>query len=252
MSDIRKHKATQIAFAAHIRNPEQHPKPDGIDDERMQVYRDLFINNIAGLIRQAFPVLASLHESAEWTALIRDFYQKQHNRTPYFTEIAGEFLQFLQQRPTSANRPFMYQLAHYEWLELDLEKDPQKPAFQAVDAHQLNTQIAIVTPLIRVHSYQYPVHQIGQDFQPVQADEPHHLMVWKDRHQKIHFATINDLTRQLLKQLQTAELTGEKTLRTVFRHNNMNSTADELAFGRQQLFKWHQQDIIINAEKEKL
>ena len=248
MSDIQKHKATQEAFAAHIRNPEKHPKPNGIDDHRMQVYRDLFFNNINGLISQAFPVLASLHSRKEWAALIRGFYQKQNNKTPYFTEIATEFLEFLKRQPDNTNRPFIYELAHYEWLEMVLEKEPHMPQYQVLDGHQLRTQIPIVTPLIRIQKYHYPVHQIRSDFQPTQADGPHHLMVWRIRNQQIKFAQLNDISKQLLDQLQMAQRCGEEAILFVFKKNHLETTEQAMTFGYQQLFKWHQQDIIINIK----
>ncbi|HKX55116.1 MAG TPA: putative DNA-binding domain-containing protein, partial [Xanthomonadales bacterium] len=35
-----------MAFAAHIRNPAVAPAPADVEDRRMQIYRDLFFNNI--------------------------------------------------------------------------------------------------------------------------------------------------------------------------------------------------------------
>ena len=32
----------QYEFAAHIRNPELHTKPDGVEDRRMNIYRSCF------------------------------------------------------------------------------------------------------------------------------------------------------------------------------------------------------------------
>ena len=47
MADFRQRQA---AFAAHLRDPEAHPAPPGIEPRRMAVYRELFFNNIAGLL----------------------------------------------------------------------------------------------------------------------------------------------------------------------------------------------------------
>ena len=40
------HTAAQLDFAAHIRNPSVYPRPSDVPPERMQVYLDLFYNNI--------------------------------------------------------------------------------------------------------------------------------------------------------------------------------------------------------------
>ena len=54
MADFRQRQA---AFAAHLRDPEANPAPPGIEARRMAVYRDLFFNNIAGLLAGNFPVI---------------------------------------------------------------------------------------------------------------------------------------------------------------------------------------------------
>ena len=36
----------QFEFAAHIRDPENNPVPDNIEDRRMAIYRELFFNNV--------------------------------------------------------------------------------------------------------------------------------------------------------------------------------------------------------------
>lgn len=248
MSDIHKHKATQEAFAAHIRNPDKHPKPADIDDQRMQIYRDLFFNNINGLITQAYPVLSALYETKEWHNLIRDFYQKQNNKTPYFTEIATDFLHFLKDRPIDSKRPFISELAHYEWLEMELEKDMQKPNYQAVDGQQLRDKVPVVTPLISLHSYQYPVHQISKNYQPKQSEDLYHLMVWRNRNHRIHFAQLNDISKQLLTQLQKTRQCGQQAIVSIFKENGLKVTEQSVDFGLQQLLKWHQQDIIIRIQ----
>ena len=40
----------QTRFAGHIRDPRQVAAPDGIEDRRMAIYRDLFFNNIRNRI----------------------------------------------------------------------------------------------------------------------------------------------------------------------------------------------------------
>jgi len=36
----------QYAFAAHLRDPDNVPAPEGIEERRMAVYRELFFNNL--------------------------------------------------------------------------------------------------------------------------------------------------------------------------------------------------------------
>ena len=61
-------------FAAHIRDPENSPVPDNIEDRRMEIYRGLFFNNVQGFLANTFPVLKSLYEEDAWIELVRSFY----------------------------------------------------------------------------------------------------------------------------------------------------------------------------------
>ena len=55
MSDALREQ--QLAFAAHLRDPANNAAPDGIEDRRMAIYRDLFFNSIQGLLAANFPVI---------------------------------------------------------------------------------------------------------------------------------------------------------------------------------------------------
>ena len=61
----------QTNFAAHIRGPQGVAPPEGIEDRRMDIYRELFFNNISGFLSNNFPVLRTLYELDEWTNLCR-------------------------------------------------------------------------------------------------------------------------------------------------------------------------------------
>src|SRR5690606_20077820 len=108
----------QDAFAAHIRHPEGHPPPAGIDPDRMRVYRELFFNNVARLLAGNFPVIRRIH-GERWQALVRDFYRGHGCRTPLFPEIPREFLRWL--AAGQGRQPWLAELAHYEWVELALQ-----------------------------------------------------------------------------------------------------------------------------------
>ena len=79
---------TQVAFAAHIRDPEGVAAPGDVEARRMAVYRELFYNNVEGFVSSGFPVLRSLYDDEPWHALVREFFIKHRCQTPYFLEIS--------------------------------------------------------------------------------------------------------------------------------------------------------------------
>ena len=113
-------RARQAAFAAHIRDPDGTPPPADVEPRRMAVYAELFFNNVEGLLAANFPVLRGLYEARDWRRLARDFYREHRSHTPLFTELAREFIRYLQERGErdAGDPPFLAELAHYEWSEL--------------------------------------------------------------------------------------------------------------------------------------
>ena len=61
------------ALAAHVRAPELHPGPPGIEERRLALYRNLVFNNLEGLLGGGFPVIRKTLGDAHWNALLRRF-----------------------------------------------------------------------------------------------------------------------------------------------------------------------------------
>ncbi|MFZ2407721.1 MAG: putative DNA-binding domain-containing protein, partial [Methylobacter sp.] len=108
-------KAKQLEFAAYIRDPENNPPPADVKQQRMAMYRELFFNNLDSFLSANFPVLRTLLNDRQWFELGQDFYARHASQSPHFSQIPEEFLDYLQnERDTSADFPFMLELAHYE------------------------------------------------------------------------------------------------------------------------------------------
>lgn len=210
----------QEGFAAHIRDPEHEPAPADVEDRRMEIYRDLFFRNLSNFLARSFPVLRSLHEDAEWAALARRFYIEHRCHTPLFPEIPREFLQYLQDLDEPLNPPFALELAHYEWVEIALDLDEQE--LDEVPANpdgDLLEGVPVVSPLAWPLSYRYPVHRIRPEFQPDEPPpEPTHLVVYRDRDDKVRFMQLNALSSMLLRSLkEEAPRPGHVVLKEVAR-----------------------------------
>ena len=122
MAERPEFQEKQYAFAAHIRDPYNVPAPEGIEDRRMAIYRELFFNNLKSLLANMFPVLKKLHTADKWNGFVRQFMKYHRAETPYFLQLPQEFLRFLQDEfePADDDFPFLTELAHYEYIELAL------------------------------------------------------------------------------------------------------------------------------------
>ena len=236
----------QIEFAAHIRSPESNPAPQGIEDRRLDIYRNLFFNNIESFIANGFPILKSITDPDQWTVMVRDFIHHHQSHSPYFLEIGSEFLDYLQnEREPLENDPgFLLELAHYEWVELALDTSTVEFPEAKSDGDLLD-DCPIVSPLAWPLSYSYQVQMIGPDFQPT-ADQavPTHLIVYRNRSMQISFIETNATTCRLLELFREENQSGREALLKLAAELNHPNSEALLQFGLDLLLQLRSKEII--------
>ena len=242
---------TQLAFAAHIRDPGGTPVPEGIETRRMAIYCELFYNNVEGFVSSGFPVLRTLYDDRAWHAMVREFLVRHRCRTPYFLEISQEFLAFLQnERKDPSDPPFLLELAHYEWVELALNIAEGTHAPEGVDPNgDLMRGRPVLSSLAWPLSYQYPVQHIGPDYRPDQpGEQPTHLVVYRDRDDEVHFMEINAVTHRLLTLLDDDRGgTGESVLRMIADELNHPDPRAVIRAGQDLLDDLRRRGILLGA-----
>lgn len=200
----------QFRLSRHIRDPQHNPPPPDIEDRRLQIYRELFYNNLEDLLANNFPVIRRILDGERWHALIRAFLRDHRSKTPLFPEIGREFLRFLEARQQAAAQagtndpPYLLELAHYEWVELALEiEDTRIEDIPHDPAGDLGHGVPIASPWAWALAYLWPVHQLGPGNLPEQPPEqPTFLLVRRGNDQRVHFSQINALTFRLLQRLE--------------------------------------------------
>ncbi|MGD2020414.1 MAG: putative DNA-binding domain-containing protein [Thiohalocapsa sp.] len=245
--------AVQRAFAAHIRDPERAPRPADVEDRRMAIYRELFFNNISGLLEGAFPVIRKLLADEHWRSLMRDFMIRHRAQTPLFLELSQEFLEYLgttRAAQDTADPPFLLELAHYEWVELALRVSDDEPDPSHADPNgDLMDGIPVISPLAWNLSYRFPVHRIGPDFQPdTPGDAPTHLVVYRNRADHIEFLEINAVTQRLLTLLQgDIPRTGREAMQAIAEELSHPAPDKVVAAGARMLTDLRQRDVILGT-----
>ena len=199
---LPKFKQVQYEFTRHLRNPARHPRPDQIEARRMQIYNDLFFNNVESFMSNGFPVLREISSDDKWTRMIRDYFEHHKATTPLFPEMTREFLKYLEHERVAEedDYPFLLELAHYEWVELALSISDQEIDFTGIDTDaDLLDAIPVLSPLAWPLSYHFAVHRIGPDYLPDQpGEQPTYLVVYRDLTDKVHFLELNPVTAHLL------------------------------------------------------
>ncbi|MGZ8135739.1 MAG: HvfC family RiPP maturation protein [Methylococcaceae bacterium] len=241
-------KAKQREFAAYIRDPENNPPPADVEQARAAMYRELFFNNIDGFLSSNFPVLRAILDNRQWFELTQDFFARHTCKSPYFSEIPEEFLDYLQnERTHSDDLPFLLELAHYEWTEMVLSISKEELVINADNLDNLLQKTIELSPLAWPLAYQYPVHKISPAFLPLVAPEQAtFLIVYRNAADDVNFIEITPMTYRLLEMLQEHEsLLTEDCLKQIAEELNHPNPAMIISGGLQILKELAEKNIII-------
>ena len=239
----------QFELAAHLRDPAAHAPPPGLEDRRLAIYRELFFNNIEGLLAGNFPVIRKTLGEQRWRPLVREFYAVHRSHTPLFAEIGREFTRFLQERAGRdiEGPAWLAEMAHYEWVELGLQiADDEFPPHDA--AGDLLTGIPVLSPVAWALAYTWPVQHIGPDYQPATPPEtPTLLLVRRDAQYDIRFAEISPLVYRLMEILRAGEQSGQRALEQLAGEAGVTDLPAFAEQGYAMLVRMHEEGTILGT-----
>jgi hypothetical protein len=245
----------QMQFTANIREPLRYPIPPEVDPKRMQLYQDLCFENLHRILSRAFPILSKALGTRPWERLCRDFFAKHKSKRPTQHEIPEEFLHYLSYvRRESEDPPWTYELAHYEWVEHSLTLSPLSLAEVPHDfeGHLLN-EIPVVSPLAWLHMYQYPVHTITAEAQPmIKNRPPTFILVYRNWADEVQYMVINEFTHALIRLLKrpTASLTGREAIDALVKLSQATNPATLIQGGSLLLEDLRERHIILGTKSE--
>lgn len=206
-----------------MRDPDNTPAPEDIEQRRIAIYTDLIYRNIEGFIANSFPVLRKITNDDDWHLMLRDYVNRHVSHTPYFPKMPLEFLHYLETERENTNDPeFYFELAHYEWIETSIMLDQRDISFDGIDQDgDLLEGIPQLNPLAMPLAYQWPVHMISPEFIPEEKPEqPTYLLVYRDRHYEMGFIELNPVSAKLIEELTN---NNDKSGREI-----LNSIAEQL------------------------
>lgn len=247
-------RAQLDALAGHVRDPAGAAPPPGIEPRRLAVYRDLFRRNIDRLLASGFPVIRRTLDDAAWQSLVAGFLRDHASRTPLFAEVSREFVAYVQALDAPP-RPWLAELAHYEWVELALQlsdaapaaPDPVLPA--AEDAGRLLDGAPVLSPLAWPLAYRWPVHAIGPGHDPTEPPaQPTLVLLHRDAGGTVRFHLVSPLAYRLLQRLDAVPAdSGRDHLRALAREAGAGDDDALVDQGRAMLLRWRRSGIVTGS-----
>ena len=202
------YQKVQQDFTQRIRHGNSLPLPDNVSESRMKVYQELLFNNIYEIMNQCFPVITEIVDDKFWRSLVAEFIALSQSQTPYFHRLAQEMVSFLE-KIKLPDYPYLAQLAHYEWIELELDIDDKKLDLSGVGQEiELSSQL-IFSPQVRLLHYDFDVENIGVNYLPTKPVASY-LLVYRNEDGHVDFMKLNQLSHLLLTLLMS-----EKSLEAV-------------------------------------
>ena len=246
VSELREQLAT---LAQHVRDPGTHPGPPGIEARRLRIYSELVYTNLDELLASTFPVIRTTVGDVDWQALVRRFLANHVSHTPLFTELGRELVSFLESDAGhDAGRPWLAELAHYEWAELALQlSDTAMPLHDP--AGDLIDGVPLLSPLAWPHAYRWPVSRIGPDFQSRELPaEPTLVLLRREADGRIHFSALSPLLFRLLELVSAnADATGRTLLRQLADEAGHADFEAFLSEARPMLQRLHEEHLLLGT-----
>lgn len=254
LAELPDFQRRQFEFAAHIRDPDNRPAPENIEDRRMAVYRNLFFNNLLNLLSGTFPVLKKLHARDKWRSMVRQFMRTHRAQTPYFLKIPGEFLRFLETEYERGDDdfPFLLELAHYEWAELALSvAEETNDDLDVVAEGDLLEGVPVKSRLAWLLTYQFPVHRISPEFRPAEpGEQPTYLTIYRRSDDDLGFMEMNPVSARLLQLIEDNEAaSGRELLQTLAAEMSYPDVEALIVHGRTALEEMRQAEILLGTAR---
>lgn len=246
---LPKFKVVQQAFADHIKTPAIVEQPDDVDDRHMAIYRDLFFNNIMGFLNGTFPVLAEIIGEKRWFEIGRDFFSRHPSKSPYFLEISREFLSYLENEyeAVKSDPGYIYELAHYEWLELYVDVEPEGDSLELDEEVNILSSRPVLSPVSEGFLYNYPVHKISFENSSPEPSQSA-LIVYRKRDDSVAFVESNTFTLQLFSLLKEQRLSGKELINTLLKQSGLEGNQVAYQGGIDTLGQWLGLGLIVGSK----
>jgi hypothetical protein len=243
--------SVQRAFTQHLRDPDRVASPANLAPERVAVYSNAVIRNAETFIGENFPRLKSILADPVWSSMVRDYFSRHPSTTPLFVELPGEFLRYLDElRDDPDDPPFLYELAHFEFLETQVSADEQRIDERGLEPHgDVIVGVPVVNPTLRLVRYTFPVHRIDASNQPAtEPDVPTFIAGFRDRGNHYAFIDLNSASARAVELLLLDEgLSGDEVMRAIAAELQHPDPDAVVAGGREILERLAARDAILGT-----
>jgi hypothetical protein len=243
----------QRQFADYLRDPDNIAPPGRHDERRLGVYRHAVYANIERFMRDNYPRARAVMDEPQWTAMVRDYLVRHVSRATAFVDLPKEFLAYLQHEcAADAERPYLYELAHFDWLETLVGADPRRLALDGIDREgDLITGVPVANPIMVMQTYRFPVHAIDGDYRPLAPPaQSTCIAAFRDSRHEYGFLDLNPAAARLLELIMAGDgRRGHEIFATIAAELGNPNVAALVEAGGTILARMHARDVILGTAR---
>ncbi|WP_249962397.1 HvfC family RiPP maturation protein [Histophilus somni] len=226
---------TQQEFVQAIREKDS----SNHDPRRLNIYVRLLRNNTFGFIEKCFTETPAHLNRQDWDNAKEEFVKNGKAHSPYFQDIAGEFLQFCQHKNIFDEN--ILSLMQFEFDQLQAEVSMfQVPA--TFDITEKTPMKCSEVCFIR----EYPVDFLSTQFSKI-LNQPSKTIIWRNAQFEVYYQKLTDLDHFLLMLLQEKAYSLQELKESL---KNLAIDDEILKFLQQIWYKWIELDVIIPEQSK--
>lgn len=226
----------QSKLAAFCRTGELDSIP-GIRQENISHYRRLVYNVVDDMLQSAYPLTNELLTDEEWDNMVTSFFRDHPCQSPQVWNMPKELIVYLDNglHPLTVKYPFLLELLHFEWIEVDLFMMADKTV-PAKDNGNILIDKLVINPEHCLLTLTFPVHQ--KRAADINNSDTGHYFVAAHRNKEgeVLFTSLSPALSRLLEYLEDAPASVPETLyRFETEYNLVLTEADQQSI--QQFFQ---------------
>jgi len=202
----------QSQFARYCRDGKPVKLP-GTTEGRLPHYRRLVFNVVKDSLESAYPIAHSFIKPEDWEEMAYRFFNEHDSQTPQIWKLPFEFYEFAieQDFATQYRIPFLNELLHFEWLEIEVFMMENLPFPTYQENGNWLTDSICFNPEYRLVKLEYPVH-IKKPAQIASEKGDYFLLIFREKETgHVQFVNLSVLFTYLLEHL----LGGENQLQEI-------------------------------------
>ena len=137
------------------------------------VYRDIARTALEDPLPDCFPIThALLEEAGLWDDCVDAFLASRSIQSPYYRDVNPAFVEWLATGEWNRERwPFLLQLAHFEYIEVEILRWPDDPPPNNIDKAPSADSLVVFAGATRNLAYFYQVHKATKEDPEPEAGE---------------------------------------------------------------------------------